>query len=249
MSMMDKLAFIQIFLVKICRYFCSYQPLTGKLIETCTSHSHFCAHEKKIFRECFWLIEIFTSKMEGNCIMHEEYVWCQSFPSVFGVDTSINPTFHPKSLSFNNIYNGIIFPSLNHANRTPFIGQWIESTRSVQCHCAKPERHHCDVIRLRQNVTKKFRRNWHFIFIEMRSLVAYSRENFRIFFSGAFTKRFYVGRYCKYKEWVSYFPAFMGNELGWGSDKSSENGISHVPHPSYFPWTQKKRHSFLNWHF
>ena len=72
------------------------------------------------------------------------------------------------------------------------------------------------------------------------------------FFSGAVRKRFYVGRYCKYKEWVSYFPAFMGNELGWGSDKSSENrfadhGICHVPRLSSFPMNAEKRHSFLNW--
>ena len=38
---------------------------------------------------------------------------------------------------------------------------------------------------------------------------------------------------------MSYIPAFMGNELGRGSDKSSKNrfavhGICHVPHPSSF---------------
>ena len=50
---------------------------------------------------------------------------------------------------------------------------------------------------------------------------------------------------------MSYFPAFMGNELGLGSEKSSENrfavhGICHVPHPSSFPMNAEKRHSFLN---
>ena len=86
----------------------------------------------------------------------------------------------------------------------------------------------------------------------MRPLPAYLRDNFKSFLSGAFRKKFFVGRYCKYKEWVSYFSAFMGNELGWGSDKSSENhfavhGICHVSHQVHFPWTQKKRDSFLNY--
>ena len=53
-----------------------------------------------------------------------------------------------------NINNGIIFPSLNSAKRTPIIGPWTESTWSVQFYRAKPERRHCDVIRLRQNITK-----------------------------------------------------------------------------------------------
>ena len=71
------------------------------------------------------------------------------------------------------------------------------------------------------------------------------KREFQKNFSGAFRKMFYVGRYCKYKEWVSYFLAFMGNELGWGSDKSSESrfavhGICHVPHPSSFPMNAEK---------
>ena len=107
----------------------------------------------------------------------------------------------------------------------------------------------------RHKITSKYyevgQENWHFIFIEMRPLPAYLRENFKSFLSMAFRIKFFIWRYCKYKEWASYFSAFMGNELGWGSDKSSENrfavhGICHVPHPSsFFPWTQKKRHSFL----
>ena len=52
------------------------------------------------------------------------------------------------------IYNGIIFPSLSPAKRTPIIGPWTGSTWSVQFYRAKPERHHCDVIRLRQNIRK-----------------------------------------------------------------------------------------------
>ena len=53
-----------------------------------------------------------------------------------------------------NIYNGIIFPSLNPAKRTPIIGPWTESMWTVQFYRAKPERRHCDVIRLRQNIAK-----------------------------------------------------------------------------------------------
>ena len=88
--------------------------------------------------------------------------------------------------------------------------------------------------------------NWHFIFIKMRPLPAYLRENFKSFLSGAFRIKFFIWRYCKYKEWASYFSAFMGNELGWGSDKSSENrfavhGNCHVPHPSSFSHERRKK--------
>ena len=70
-------------------------------------------------------------------------------------------------------------------------------------------------------------------------------REFQKLLSEAFRKKFFVGRYCKYKEWVSYFSAFMGNEPGWGSDKSSENrfavhGICHVPRYSSFPMNAKK---------
>ena len=88
--------------------------------------------------------------------------------------------------------------------------------------------------------------NWHFIFIEMRLLQAYFREKFKRFLSGALRIKFFIWRYCKYKELASYFSAFMGNELGWGSDKSSED-LSRASPKFIFPWTQKKRHSFLMW--
>ena len=102
----------------------------------------------------------------------------------------------------------------------------------------------------RHKITSKYyevgQENWHFIFIEMRPLQAYFREKFKRFLSGAFSIKFLIWRYCKYKEWASYFSAFMGNELGWGSDKSSENrfavhGICHVPHPSSFPHERRKK--------
>ena len=108
----------------------------------------------------------------------------------------------------------------------------------------------------RHTITSKYyesaKENWHFIFIEMKLLPADLRENFESFCLGLLEKAFFVGRYCKYKEWVSYFSAFMGNELGWGSDKSSENrfavhGICHVPHPSSFPMNAEKKDThFLN---
>ena len=102
----------------------------------------------------------------------------------------------------------------------------------------------------RHKITSKYyevgQENWHFIFIEMRPLPAYVRENFIFFLSGAFRIKFLIWRYCKYKEWASYFSAFMGNELGWGSDKSSKNGkavhrICHVPHPSSFSHERRKK--------
>ena len=48
---------------------------------------------------------------------------------------------------------------------------------------------------------------------------------------------------------MSYFSALMGNELWWGSDKSSEvvHGICHVSHPSSFSHERRKKDSFLNW--
>ena len=67
------------------------------------------------------------------------------------------------------------------------------------------------------------------------------RDNFKSFLSGAFRKKFFVGRYCKYKEWVSYFSAFIGNELRGSRD------LSRVSPKFIFPWTQKKRDSFLNY--
>ena len=89
-------------------------------------------------------------------------------------------------------------------------------------------------------------KNLYFIFIEMRPLSAYFRDNFKSFLSGAFRIECFIWRYCKYKEWASYFSAFMGNELGWGSGKSSENrfavhGICHVPHPSSFSHEHRKK--------
>ena len=102
----------------------------------------------------------------------------------------------------------------------------------------------------RHKITSKYyevgQENWHFIFIEMRPLPAYLRENFKSFLSVTFRIKFFIWRYCKYKEWASYFSAFMGNELGWGSDKSSENrfavhGICHVPHPSSFSHERRKK--------
>ena len=108
----------------------------------------------------------------------------------------------------------------------------------------------------RHKITSKYyevgQENWHFIFIEMRRLQAYLRENFKSFLSWAFRIKFFIWRYCKYKEWVSYISAFMGNELGLGSDKSSENrfavhGICHVPHPSSFSHERRKKdtHSLI----
>ena len=111
----------------------------------------------------------------------------------------------------------------------------------------------------RHKITSKYyevgQENWHFISIEMRPLQAYFREKLKRFLSGAFRIKFFIWRYCKYKEWASYFSAFMGNELGWGSDKSSENrfavhGICHVPHPSSFPHERRKKdtHSLSELH-
>ena len=102
----------------------------------------------------------------------------------------------------------------------------------------------------RHKITSKYyevgQENWHFTFIEMRPLPAYFRETFKICLSWAFRIKFFIWRYCKYKEWASYFSAFMGNELGWGSDKSSENrfavhGICHVPHQSSFSHERRKK--------
>ena len=108
----------------------------------------------------------------------------------------------------------------------------------------------------RHKITSKYyevgQENWHFIFIKMRPLPVYLRYNFKSFLSGAFRIKIFVWRYCKYKEWASYFSVFMGNELGWGSDKSSENrfavhGICHVPHPSSFSHERRKKdtHSLI----
>ena len=102
----------------------------------------------------------------------------------------------------------------------------------------------------RHKITSKYyevgQENWLFIFIEMRPLPAYLRENFKMFLPWGFRIKFFISRYCKYKEWASYFSTFMGNELGWGSDKSSENrfavhGICHVPHPSSFSHERRKK--------
>ena len=58
-------------------------------------------------------------------------------------------------------------------------------------------------------------------------------------------------KHCKYKEWVSCFSGFMGNGSERGTNKSSENRFAvHMiclsRAPIHSPWTQKKRHSFLN---
>ena len=83
---------------------------------------------------------------------------CLSLPEWRRMWMTYYVTFLKELRTLLNIYNGTIFPLLNHAYRTPFIGQWIQSTWSVQFYRAKLERRHCDVMRLRQNVTKKFRR-------------------------------------------------------------------------------------------
>ena len=64
--------------------------------------------------------------------------------------------------------------------------------------------------------------NWHLYQLKWGHCWPIQARISEFFFSGAFKNRFFVWRYCKYKDWVSYFPAFMGNELGWGSAKSSE---------------------------
>ena len=110
----------------------------------------------------------------------------------------------------------------------------------------------------RHKITSKYhevgQENWHFIFIKMRPLPAYLRENFKDVLSGAFRIKFFIWRYCKNKDWASYFSAFMGNELGWGIDKSSENrfavnrDLSGASPKFIFPWTQKKdTHSLNKW--
>ena len=154
-----------------------------------------------------------------------------------------------------NIYSGSIFPSLNHANRTTFIGQWIESTWSVQFNRAKPERRHCDVIRLRQNVTKKFRRIDIFIFIEMWSLLDYSRENFKSFFFslGLLEKGFQLEDIVNIRNECLIFLH------SW--EMNLDEAVTNLPRTAsrftgfvtcltkvHFQWTQKKRHSFLKWH-
>ena len=145
-----------------------------------------------------------------------------------------------------NIYNGIIFPSLNPAKCTPIIGPWTESTWSVQFYRTKLDATSLWCHKITSKYYEVGPENWHFIFIEMRPLPAYLRENFKSFLSGAFRIKFFIWRYCKYKEWASYFSAFMENELEWGSDKSSENrftvhGICHIPHPSSFSHEHRKK--------
>ena len=83
----------------------------------------------------------------------------------------------------------------------------------------------------------------------------FKREFQHFFLSGAFRIIFFIWRYCIYKEWASYFSAFMGNELGWGSDKSSKkrfavHEICHVPHPSSFSHERRKKdaHSWNIFH-
>ena len=85
-----------------------------------------------------------------------------------------------------NIYNGIIFPSLNPAKRTPIISPWTESTWSV---CVLPRKTRATSL-WRHKITSKYykvgQEKWQFIFIEMRPLPAYLRENFKSVFVWGF---------------------------------------------------------------
>ena len=88
--------------------------------------------------------------------------------------------------TFEYIYNGNIFPSLNPAKRTPIIGQWTELTWSV---AVLPRKTRAMSL-LRHKITSKYyevgQENWHFTFIEMRPFQAFFRENFKTFFVWGF---------------------------------------------------------------
>ena len=109
---------------------------------------------------CHCLTKVHFSWMQEHFFRHDPILCaCHLMPKLSDLKTFNFVNRGPGlSDSILYIYNGIIFPSLNHANHTQFIGPWIELTWSVQFYRAKPERRHSDFIRLNQNVTKKFRR-------------------------------------------------------------------------------------------
>ena len=83
--------------------------------------------------------------------------------------------------------------------------------------------------------------NWHFIFIEMRQLQPISEIISKVFLSGAFRLKFFIWRYCKYKEWTWVRQWQIFREPLRGS-----RDLSLASPKFIFPWTQKKRRSFLN---
>ena len=86
----------------------------------------------------------------------------------------------------------------------------------------------------------------------MMSLLAYSRDNFSIFFSGAFRKRFYVRRYCKYKEMSVLFSCTQGKWTWvrqWQIFREPLRGSQDLSRasPKFISHERRKRHSFLKW--
>ena len=99
-----------------------------------------------------------------------------------------------KCISFINIYNGNIFPSLNPAKIFQFISRWTESTKSS---AVGPN--HRAVI----NTSN-----------EVKSPLLW--ELWIYYFSLRILERVLGWKHCKYKEWVSFF---LGS---WGMNRSAE---------------------------
>ena len=153
--------------------------------------------------------------------------------------------------TFSNIYNHIIFPTLNHAYRTLLIGQWIESTWSVQFLSRKTRA----TSMWRHKITSKWyeevKENWHSIFIDMMSLPAFSRENFRIFFSGALRKGFMLADIVILRNECLIFLHSWEMNLGEAVTNLPRNasrftGFVTCLTQVHFPWTQKKDTNSLN---
>ena len=96
--------------------------------------------------------------------------------------------------SYQNIYNGNIFPSLNPAKIFQFISRWTESTKSL---AVGPN--HRAVINTANEVKSPLL--WEFWIYN---------------FSLRILERVLRWKHCKYKEWVSFFLC------SWGINRSAE---------------------------
>ena len=119
--------------------------------------------------------------------MQDLFTLRQGGAESFYIHTAVS---HVERLTINNIYNGNIFPSLNPAKIFQFISRWIESTKSS---VVWPN--HRVVINTSNEVKSPLL--WEFWIYN---------------FSLRILERVLGWKHCKYKEWVSFFSGFMGNE-------------------------------------
>ena len=146
----------------------------------------------KLLLHCIDTLTKIDVKMD-KCKLHTFY-WLPKLHKILINHASyqISNSSHCSTtiLSKHNIYNGNIFPSLNPAKIFQFISRWTESTKSS---AVGPN--HRAVINTSNEVKSPLL--WEFWIYN---------------FSLRMLERVLGWKHCKYKEWVSFFSGFMGNE-------------------------------------